>query len=61
MEVEVLGLLEDSSDFEESFDLKVDIELKEYIIEIPLVHLKDVYGSDQTIEVVEIWKYWKKR
>lgn len=61
IEVEILDLSEDLSNFEESFDLKVDIELNEYIIEVPLMNLKDVQGSEQTIEVVEIWKYWKKR
>jgi len=25
-----------------------------------LVDCKDVHGSKQTIEVVGIWKYWKK-
>jgi len=60
IEVEVLDLSESSSDFEESFDLKVDVESNEYIIEIPLMNLKDVHGSKQTTEVIGIWKYWKK-
>ncbi len=58
-EVEVLGLSEDSCDFEESFDLKVDIVLNEYIIQIPLKNLKDVNGSEKTTETIGIWKYWK--
>ncbi len=60
-EIEVLDLSEDLSNFEESFDLKVEIELNEYIIEVPLINLKDIQGSEQTIDVAEIWKYWKKR
>ncbi len=59
IEVEILGLSEDSSDFEESFDLKVDIELNEYIIQIPLKNLKDVNGSEKTTEIIGIWKYWR--
>jgi len=57
--IEVVKLSEDSSNFEALFDLKVDIDMHEYLIEIPLMNLKNVQESERTIEMIEIWKYWR--
>jgi hypothetical protein len=59
--VNVIGLATDDSNFDNNFDLKVDVEFDDYIIEFPLSKLEDVRASESTIETIELWKYWISR
>ena len=59
--VKVLDLSTDDSNFDRNFEIKVDIEFDEYIIETPMSKLEDIEANENTIEIIEIWKYWTKR
>lgn len=59
--INVLNLFPDDSNFERNFELKVEIELDDYIIDIPITKLTDIKGTENTIEIIEIWKYWSKK
>lgn len=56
--VNVIRLSEDDTNFERNFDLKVAVELDDYIIEIPFLKLTEIKATERTIETIEIWKYW---
>ncbi|MEM6263642.1 MAG: calcium-binding protein [Bacteroidota bacterium] len=60
-QVNVLNLSTDDSDFDRSFDLKVEIELNEYVIGVPISQLTDIKATEATIETINIWNYWNKR
>ncbi len=59
--IKVINLSNNDTNFERNFDLKVDIELDDYIIEIPLAELFDVEANENTDEIIKIWKYWIKK
>ncbi len=59
--VNVLNLSSDDTNFDRNFDLKVEIELYDYIIEMPIAKLTDIEATENTIEIIEIWKYWSKK
>lgn len=56
--VNVIDLSSDYTNSERIFDLKVAVELEDYIIEIPLAKLIEANGTEETNEVIEIWEYW---
>ncbi len=59
--VNVINLSEDDTNFERGFELKVAIELDDYIIEVPLRDLVEIEATERTIETIETWKYWIKK
>ena len=56
--VRVLNMSAEDSNFDRNFNLCVEIEFDEYIIEAPLSKLDDVVATEKTTEIIEIWKYW---
>ena len=59
--IKVIDLTSDNSNFDRNFDLLVDVEFDEYILEIPLGSLEVIKASKSTIEIIEIWKYWTRK
>lgn len=58
--VKVMDLSKNDSNFDRNFDLKVDVEFGDFILEIPLGKLEEINASERTIEVIKVWKYWIK-
>jgi len=56
--VNVIGLSSDDTDFNRGFELEVEVELDDYIIEVPTAKLIDIEASETTIKTIKIWKYW---
>jgi len=61
IKVKVVNLPAGDLNFDRNFDIKVDIELGNYLVEIPLSKLEKIEGSEEIIEIIEIWKYWVKK
>ena len=59
--VNVIQLCTNDSNFEKNFDLIVEVEFGEYFIEIPLSKLEDIKAPKSITEIIEIWKYWRKK
>lgn len=59
--VKVVDLVKDDSNFTVNFDLKVNVEFDDYLIEVPLGNLHEVDASEETTEIINIWKYWIKK
>ena len=53
--------LSDDEDFHRNSNLKVNIELDDYIIETPLGKLTEIEATERTIEIIKVWKYWIKK
>ncbi len=56
--VEILRLATDDSNFDRGFDLKVELELEGYIIEVSLSKLNNIEDLGKNDQIVEAWKYW---
>jgi len=56
--IKVLELSTDDSNFEKNFDIKVNAEFDQYIMEFPLSKLEDIRASESIVEIIELWKYW---
>ncbi len=59
--IQVEKLTTDDSDFEHNFDLKIAVDVGGYLIEIPLSKLENIEAEEETIEIIDTWKYWRKR
>ena len=55
--VKVIALSDDIN-VDRNFDLKVEVELGEYIVELSLAKLENIAESEVAAEIVAIWKYW---
>lgn len=59
--ITVLDIADIEGSLDQVFDIRVKIELGEYLIEYPLSKLRNVKASEETELLVEAWQYWAKR
>jgi len=59
--IKVVDLSTEDSNFDKNFDLKVDVEFDDFILEIPLGKLEKIEASERIVEIIEVWNYWIKK
>jgi len=56
--VKIINLTNEEGSLGRNLGLKVDIELGDYIIAVPLETLTNIKSDEPTAEIINIWKYW---
>lgn len=59
--VNVVRMSSDDSNFEKNFNLTVEVEFDDCILEFPLSKLERIKASESTVNVIEIWNYWIRK
>jgi len=58
--IKVIGPSSTDQDFDRNYQLNMEIEFDDYIIDYPLKELKDIKGSEQMQDTIEAYIYWLK-